>query len=240
MKFGRVAICISGLPRVAGPAAGCFQKYFSDLDADVFIHTWSTGCNEEIIKLYKPKLHIVQDPIKSVNMGSFGNMLYSIMQSNRLKRKYELENNFRYDLVIKTRFDVIFPNHLKFDMDELVPRTIYSSRGNNGINRTDYENHGISDVFYWGDSQSMDIISDTFMYYWHSCLSTVELDRRELKYEIQDFFMSPGNLMVRQCVMNNILIVKERWKFDTIWREDVSHLDPVMEFEKINERYIHG
>ena len=41
------------------------------------------------------------------NYGSVGQW-YSTQEANRLKQKYEQENNFKYDIQIKTRFDTIF------------------------------------------------------------------------------------------------------------------------------------
>ncbi len=58
-------------------------------------------------------------PNPSQNIQSF---FYSLKKSNDLKREYEIENNFRYDCVIRCRFDYIFTkqyNVRDFDLDYL-------------------------------------------------------------------------------------------------------------------------
>tara|TARA_A100001201_G_scaffold118843_1_gene102389 strand:+ start:93 stop:938 length:846 start_codon:yes stop_codon:yes gene_type:complete len=59
--------------------------------------------------LYKENIpHIPQDYDKYMNSnyGSVGQW-YSAQECNRLKQEYEKENNFKYDIQIKTRFDTI-------------------------------------------------------------------------------------------------------------------------------------
>ena len=62
---------------------------------------------------YKPKNHIVEQ--QRVDIAPQGlsheefvhySMFYSIWKANELKKEYEKKNNFKYDCVIKSRFDV--------------------------------------------------------------------------------------------------------------------------------------
>ena len=66
---------------------------------------------DEINEILKPIDCFVETNWK--HKGTFGNMLYSIQQANWFKRKHEIENNFRYDIVIKARFDLLIP-YIKF------------------------------------------------------------------------------------------------------------------------------
>lgn len=80
-------------------------------------------CDEsELVSIYNPKLinfvktdTIVGERIKEVegyptaaesNVSSVFNMWWGIYQANELKKKYEEENGFKYDIVIRTRFDI--------------------------------------------------------------------------------------------------------------------------------------
>lgn len=244
-KHGKVAICISGLIRTGIQAYRSFEQFFGELNADVFFHTWhDTKKESAIIDLYKPKKYSIQQPFpkdsitNSDDMGSWGNMLYSIMMSNEMKKKYEIENNFRYDFVIKTRFDLIFPNRYKFPNIPIMPRTIYCSGGNNGVNHTDYESHGINDVIFWGDSESMDIATNVFMYYKHRALIANNQLIEGLKFDPGNYYYSAGNLIYSRVITQNIAVIKYVSHISEVpLREDVSHLDPFEDYDKIRDRY---
>ena len=172
--------------------------------------------------------------------GPWGNMLYSIMMANELKKNHEIENNFRYDLVIKTRFDLVFPQDSNFLIHQrpLQPRTIYCSGGNNGFTHTDFENHGINDVMFWGDSESMDIATDVYRYYRHRALIAHQKILKGFMTDPLDFYSSAGNLIYNRIICRNIAVVKYVHHIKEIpWREDVSHLDPIVDYDKITERY---
>lgn len=74
-------------------------------------------------------------------------MWYSIKQANILKRLYEKQNNFRYDIVIKSRFDLdLIDDSFTLKKDN---KCIYIPIG------WDHRN-GVNDLFAYGDSESMD------------------------------------------------------------------------------------
>jgi len=81
--------------------------------------------------------------------------LYKIKKANDLKRQYEIDNNFRYDIVIRDRPDNF---HIeKFKIENLNPKTIYSL--NCG---TAFWPNRIYEAFFYGDSDSMDIVSNSY------------------------------------------------------------------------------
>jgi len=243
MKFGRVAICVSGLTRTGILAIESFRKFFSLLeDYDIFYHTWDVGHNTDSLKklneLYLPTSYIIESPYEKSEHGSFGSMLYSIMMANELKKKYEIENNFRYDLVIRTRFDLVFHPSSMFILNNLMPRTIYCPGGNFGITSTDVERHGINDIIFWGDSQSMDIATNVYMYYKHVALKKNSLILRGFKFDPTNTYYSPGTLIYDICIKYNIALIRFVQGIREIpWRDDVSHLDPFTDYDKIRERY---
>jgi len=241
-KFGKVAICLSGKIRTGINAYSVFKNFFGYLNADIFFHTWEDEPNlPEVIDLYKPKKYLTTKSKQFQNMVSFGPMLYSIMMANEVKKNYEIEHNFRYDLVIKTRFDLVFlPGH-HFPDHALIPRTIYSSGGNQGINPVDFESHGISDLLFWGDSQSMDIATDTYFYYRHHCIPLNRQFKTGHQFDPNDVYFSPGNLIYSHFKKYNIDCFKNVPFISEIpWREDVSELHPIIDYGKIKKRYEQG
>jgi hypothetical protein len=239
LKRGKVAICLSGLVRTGVRTKAQFDRVFGHLGADLFYHTWTTDHTPEVTNLYQPTDYLVQEPLQG-DQGSFGNMLYSIMMANRLKRQHEERHNFRYDLVIKARFDLVYNPGARF-VERIEPRTVYSTGGNCGLNPTDYETHGISDVLFWGDSESMDIVCDTYMYYRHWALELDRLLRDGMVFDHHDIYLSPGTLMMNLGARHNIHFVKHASSIREIpWRLNATHLDPDTQYQQIKEIYNNG
>jgi len=245
-KFGKVAVCISGLIRTGIPAFRSFEKFFQGLNADIFFHTWQDPARiQTIIDLYRPTGYLVSDPFprdpvtNSDGRGSWGNMLYGIMMANELKKQYEIDHNFRYDLVIRTRFDLVFyPGSIFLNQPNLRPRTIYCPGGNNGFNHTDYESHGINDIMFWGDSESMDIATDTYQYYRHQALKANDKIIKGFVLDPVDFYFSAGNLIYSRIIRQNIAVNKYSLHVHEVpWREDIADLDPLNDYDKIRQRY---
>lgn len=79
---------------------------------------WEKNTIDIIEKLYSPKKIFYQPQIKFkiydnvnyelCNPQSVHSMFYSLEESNKLKKKYEEDNNFVYDTVIRCRFDILF------------------------------------------------------------------------------------------------------------------------------------
>ena len=85
----------------------------------------------------------------------FLSMCYSIMESNRLKKEFEAENNFVYDCVIRLRFDMNFQAHLDLSKADL--NRVYAMRHT-------HEGCGYSyhDTFGFSNSKNMDYYSSLF------------------------------------------------------------------------------
>lgn len=123
---------------------------------------------EELVQLYNPKLinfektpDIVKESVGMVNgyeyatestPNSIFNMWWGIYQSNELKKKYEEENGFKYDVVIRTRFDVEI-------LEEVELRnwsdSIFIPIG------ADHRD-GFNDLLAYGSSHTMDYYCSTF------------------------------------------------------------------------------
>jgi hypothetical protein len=94
-------------------------------DIDFFTHCWNIDLEDEIIKLYKPKKFLFENNIKynndilnkCINEEDFGGISQALTmkKSIQLKEEYEMENKFKYDIVILYRYDVLLWKDMIFD-----------------------------------------------------------------------------------------------------------------------------
>ena len=124
----KIAICMSGQLR-QWEMAKENQKWFWETSKglgvtqiDYFIHTWNYSGDREgvsqpyitrdvsqeefdnVVDWYKPKKYFLDDKKQNYFYESdhWSSLFYSMAQSIMLKREYEIENDFEYDVVIKS------------------------------------------------------------------------------------------------------------------------------------------
>lgn len=181
----RLAICLSGQPRSFDVAYQSLKEfYFPKHQCDVFIHTWkdtnyksqfsdkvvedSDDLHGNYIKLFKPKKIMIEDqivfdatgiadPIWGCKLNSVLSMFYSIQLCNKLKCKFEREQNFRYDFVMRLRTDLRLIRPII--LEDIVPNHIGLF---NWTQANEYNERGFSDVFAVGPSELMNVYSDAF------------------------------------------------------------------------------
>lgn len=156
----------------------------------------------------------------------YGSLLYSAMISNYLKRDYERQHNFRYDCVIKLRYDSVFRPEPLPAFPEIIPqRTLYFPHC--GRFPLEYTRFNATDCLYYGDSWGMDMASDLYRY----LRNRLDMLR---KYDDYDCF-GPGTLMTEYCNNHNIEIKQATNWPEIIYRREVMGLDPTNldEFNKI-------
>lgn len=149
---------------------GCyesFKKHFLDKNnIDVFFHTWDKDFENELVEKYNPKLYKTESqkvfteivPHNTPRVQAHYSRWYSAKISNDLKSKYENENNFKYDFVMSSRFDmkwltdVVFKN---FDKDRFyIPRTTKGNKPWGWPNG--WCNNEINDMWFFSNSENMD------------------------------------------------------------------------------------
>lgn len=79
---------------------------------------------------------------------------YSLYRVSLLKRQYEMENKFKYDVVIRSRGDLWLEND--FVIEKPVPNTMYSAHCS--WDQT-YNVYRVGDIFYYADSHTFDEIA---------------------------------------------------------------------------------
>jgi hypothetical protein len=139
----KTALCISGKignilgksgyhssdPRVLIKGFEHYKRHVIDKnDVDVFIHCWDEELKEETLNLYQPVAHKFEPQVyfdipdhvigDSQRKNNHYSRWYSNMVVNNLREQYETENNFKYDFVMTTRFDLAFETDILFsDLD---------------------------------------------------------------------------------------------------------------------------
>ncbi len=176
---------------------------------DVFLHSWSPSVEKELLDLYHPADYIIEDEIIFDNRFKHGmenvdvknpkilkktkhlwgphhklSILYSICKSLELKRKFERENNFKYDAVFLLRYDLDFFEFFEYenlteDKGALVysvphegrPKTIPKKtiklqlrKKGSGYGKRTMPHTGkfIHDHWFASDSATMDLVSKSF------------------------------------------------------------------------------
>lgn len=151
---------------------------------DVFIHTWdnlgfdpsrgdiglaninTNNLRQKINEVYNPKVLTI-DPYLNQNGDKYRfaasgvrdpgfvlGMFYSLKQANLLKKNWEKSNNFKYDLVIRARADIIYDN--QFSVQDIL-----------NLDSICIPNHGwsgMNDQFAFSNSKFMDIYSMCYDY----------------------------------------------------------------------------
>lgn len=94
-----------------------------------------------------------------------GSQFYGTLRAAHLKREYEIENNFEYDICFKMRTDLYFSEEAienflnEFKEPEL--NTIYSCHNGHSPNFPFFR---IGDIFYYSDSITFDVLSDFYRF----------------------------------------------------------------------------
>lgn len=190
----RVAVCFSGHIRNWEIAADNHKKFWKNcfinnseepVQIDYFFHTWDETTErptrqsdyittkltpneiEKIVKTYNPKKYVID----SKDCNSFLHkdyqlaIFYGFYQSMKLKREYEIENNFEYDIVVKDRFDLVFhpTNHDKrLYLLNKIPMEIMSTF--TGIMPNEYCMVNFNDIIFYGSSFVMDLATNVYFF----------------------------------------------------------------------------
>jgi hypothetical protein len=131
---------------------------------------------QDVLNKYSPKIwsfdddkHIPQElekfkdikTLNGYNIIHMGTMFYRIYQSNKFKKIWEYQNNFKYDYVVRSRFDLTI-EEIKFESNKLFI-----------IKDSKY----YKDLFFYGPSNIIDQITNCyewFIYQSPEYLSTFE------------------------------------------------------------------
>jgi hypothetical protein len=265
-KF-RIAVCLSGQPRYWNIAAENIKNYFNfqtnphsmlEAKTDYFIHTWDTNTwrqpkihhttfknvkhndKDKIIETFNPLRFEQEEFIENKFIRAWDPMFYSHAKCLMLKRNYELDFDFEYDLVIKARMDVVYNPNLKFPIQKIYPSmTCYSCN----ISKFPFEfnSNNFDDVIFWGNSPIMDLVGDLY----HSFV--LDRDTYPIKYNLAstnpkedlDVYehLGPGALLYDHMKKMEIRQESNRIEYAVIRYTMIEdNLDPMKDFDKIKEK----
>ena len=185
----RIAVCISGQLRnreIAYKNQIWFWKK-NGHEVDYFVHTWKYSADRtsvskpyvyrdiddseynQFIEVYKPKKHMFDGKQQSFfyDYDHWSSLFYSFSQSILLKREYEIENGFEYDIVIKSRPDVVFDPCSNCRFDKLDNNTLFSTHG--GIMEHEFNMFNVNDCVFFANSYSS--MSHLFLFFVYLCNS---------------------------------------------------------------------
>jgi len=125
----KVAVCFSGGLRNYKHTFENFKKYLLDpLNADVFFYGCENrdGIEKNIIdfnQIYSPKSMYINTKVFYNELSSkcpgmltsFIPQVFNIKKCKKLVEEYEIENNFKYDLIIRLRLDCFFFREISED-----------------------------------------------------------------------------------------------------------------------------
>jgi len=176
-----------------------------DYDVDVFLQSWNYDIKDELISLYKPVSHLIEDNAiyfdeiedKCKRADDFGGIsqALAIQKVLTLKEVYENNNNFKYDIVILFRPDVLIWTDMIFSKYDL---SYFYTDGHQ-------ENQG--DIHFVMNSMHANIFKDLYLsldngnyHELHAWIKRYILDY--CKFNIRSDILKPG---VHQEVLRQIL-----------------------------------
>lgn len=100
------------------------------------------------------------------NIDEIANILYKIYKCNELKKQYERENNFIYDLVIRIRGDQMFTKKINLDFDKnKILMNSYPWGDEDMVEKLPGgDDCCLSDRFAAGSSENIDYLSDLYLH----------------------------------------------------------------------------
>lgn len=130
-------------------------------DVDIFGHTWDVKFNTTINSIYNPKeLMVETQKIFDVpnhipntdRVQAHYSRWYSTKQSFELMKKYTIKNKIKYDVVVSTRWDILFLRNILF----INYNTQNFFNGLTRLNNWGYPNHPkILDLFFFSNLDYM-------------------------------------------------------------------------------------
>jgi hypothetical protein len=159
---------------------------------------------------------------------------YSAMRSNNLKYACEMRNDMHFDVVVRARLDVCYTPGVtiaKYLPLVLQPHALYCSTN---YFKREYMMPCINDVFYFGSSDTMDII-DTFYRVYHNgdFFKMLNCDYFDGGYKS----IGPGAMLYKWASMKNVLPIHTPFDQMPVIRKTAESLVWPGDFAQIMEKY---
>lgn len=221
-----ISICLSGMPRNVSNSYNWLKTSVLDvLDANnikwnIFVSTWQDKNTQEFIDTYKPSRYEVEiwddemidklgwKQMKKYDVSTKPNLLgmfYKIYKCNELRKKYELENNIKYDIIIRARTELKFNTTIDLKELEIIKNLdkpiIFLRKGPNP-----QHNHWYKDNFSMMNNEGANI-------YCKCSNKVIEISNRDK--------LSTAELILRNWLDMNTSVLVEHTSLDyTLTREN--------------------
>ena len=134
--------------------------------------------NEDIKKRMQNYTNALNEGTSTYDTSKFVTsfpQLFTIHRANNMKKDFEKNNNFIYDLVIKGRPDFLFFSEIDKHLDD-------ANNSLSAINtKEDYWPNRVYDIMYFTNSKNMDKLSDAYLNY-EKLVKTKFIERIKFKY----------------------------------------------------------
>jgi hypothetical protein len=188
----------------------------------------------QTLQLFNPKKFHIDDKSALPDDDHFfwHSLTYSMMYANYLKKQYEIENNFRYAYVIKTRYDTIFRPDMKFVLNTMPPPQLESYLeifvGHKARMAYEYNRMNSDDTFFYGTSLAMDIFTDLYvdMFLKHR--------RKHIRLDDEEY-LGPGSAMSEFASERNIDIIPDFGLETIVYRKEMEPADPLTQYTEIKK-----
>lgn len=161
----------------------------ADIDLDFINNTLDGKLQAYKVEKYNPKkIH-----------KNWGPGLYSFYKANELKSKFEYDNNFTYDLVIKIRMDQVWYPGEKFRYHDIVQnRFIYTTSPSFRL-KNELNSYNLDDVWFFGDSATMNAAALCYKFIGQT------VGEPPYKKNQTDYLFTPESLLGPGTMMNRFI-----------------------------------
>lgn len=181
----KVALCFGGQPRYLHQTFGYWKNCILDrYQPDVFVHSWNTPDAEtgrtdptlydQILSLYQPRSCTLESgiqidtsiykeriwPHRTTPHGVLSQW-YSVCHSLRQRQQYEQHNNFKYDVVVRARFDW-FLESVDLEINDCWNIALTPTLAGHRFRLRGQVLTGINDQFGYGTSTTADVMQGIF------------------------------------------------------------------------------
>ena len=134
--------------------------------------------------------------------GPWEPLYHSLKKCTTFKRIYELENNFEYDMVIKSRLDCFYQPGTVFTTYNAEPYKAYSTRP---IVRMvqEFMSNNFDEAIFFSDSKTMDLISNVGDLYMQKRSRDYQKSKDNFDIMIESYY-GPGAQMYENLMEMNI------------------------------------
>lgn len=194
----RVALCLSGGLRNFKDTFYSFDEMLlKKYSVDTFFYGVENkeGAEQnttDLVDLFRPKKYVINDKDFYKGIPCYYSIptsyysFYNVLKCNELKKAFERENNFIYDIVIRSRTDYFWFRPITAEELDLASHSILTPKewSFKGVN-----SFALSDIFAFSTSTLMDKYSETFKYIDEYC---------------QDITFHPESIMGYHLMKHNI------------------------------------